>query len=91
MLLRKKEGRKSKKGVFFSFFVPPFLLVCVFSLTKLKRRNDKNVLSEDGLAGGAFLLYLGWGLYPPTLTFMCFILCIQKKNVNLSALTLIIL
>ena len=33
-----------KKSVFFLFFKPPSLLVCVFSLTELKRRNHQNVL-----------------------------------------------
>ena len=44
MLSRKKGGEENKKDVFFSFFVHSFLLDCVFSLTKEKRRNDKNVL-----------------------------------------------
>ena len=53
MLLRKKVVEKSKKSIFFSFFVPPFLLDCVFWLTKLKRRNDENVLFWGVLAKGA--------------------------------------
>ena len=69
-----------RKSVFFSFFVPSFLLVCVFSLTKLKRRNDKNVLSEDGLAGGAFLLYLGRGLYPHLNFYVFYFVHSEKKT-----------
>ena len=44
MLSRKNGGEDSKKDVIFSFFVPHFLLDCLFSLTKEKRQNDKNVL-----------------------------------------------
>ena len=75
MLSRKKEGRKSKKGVFFSFFVPSFLLVCVFSLTKLKRRNDKNVLFLPDVkillsfpVNETFIQFLGYGITVQMLT-----------------------
>ena len=51
MLSREKGGEKSKKGVFFLFFMPPFLLDCVFLLTKIKRQNDKNVLLGACLGG----------------------------------------
>ena len=47
MLSRKKVVEKSEKGVFSSFSVPLFLLVCIFLLTKLKRPNDENVLFLD--------------------------------------------
>ena len=76
MLSRKKEGRKSKKGVFFSFFMPSFLLVCVFSLTKLKRRNDKNVLFLPDVkillsfpVNEAFIQLLGYGVTVQMLTY----------------------
>jgi hypothetical protein len=47
MLSREEVVEKSEKGVFSSFSVPLFLLVCIFSLTKLKRPNDENVLFLD--------------------------------------------
>ena len=47
MLSREEVVEKSEKGVFSSFSVPLFLLVCIFLLTKLKRPNDENVLFLD--------------------------------------------
>ena len=76
MLSRKKRGGMSKKGVFFSFFEPHFLLVCVFSLTKLKRRNDKNVLFLPDVkillsfpVNEAFIQLLGYGVTVQMLTY----------------------
>ena len=69
MLSQKKRGGMSKKGVIFSFFGPPFLLVCVFSLTKIKRRNDKNVLFLPDVkillsfpVNETFIQFLGYGI-----------------------------